>query len=148
MELRLPHLNDDLTNRLYNWKFSQAAARLDGTEPEVVTDTVQALAATFGDVGWFGGDLPRLPTVIRAAVASLIGYEVDDSGSSPAVPTLGYWTGDNPSPQPGPPYCASQRGEPGALEVQCELPPGGQHGDVHRATLAWPVEPLTPAEER
>lgn len=79
MELRLPHLNDELISRLYNWKFGQAAGRLDGTEPEEVTDTVQALAQTFGDVGWFGGDRAGLPTVVRAAVASLIGYEMDDT---------------------------------------------------------------------
>lgn len=87
MELRLPRLNDELVGRLYNWKFSQALGRLDGTEPDEVTNTVRALAATFGDVGWFDADPPGLGTVVSAAVASLIGYEVDESGTGPGKPS-------------------------------------------------------------
>lgn len=44
-------LNDDLSGRLYNYKFNSALKYLDG-EPEEVKLIVNTLARMFGNVGW------------------------------------------------------------------------------------------------
>ena len=48
--------NEELKERLFNWKFESALKYLDG-ETEEVFNIVKALADMFGNVGWFEGSL-------------------------------------------------------------------------------------------
>lgn len=49
-------MNDALLSRLVNWKFQSAKGCLEG-EPQQVKDVVEALSRSFGNCGWFDGDL-------------------------------------------------------------------------------------------
>ena len=44
-------MNDQLASRLYNFKFGQATAYLEG-EDDSTKNIINALSDTFGDVGW------------------------------------------------------------------------------------------------
>ena len=70
-----------LIDRLQNWKFEQA---LDYCEPEAeYLELVEALAATFGNCGWFGG---KMGVIVDAAI-SVITAEIEvesDAGTSEA----------------------------------------------------------------
>lgn len=56
-----------LESRLNNWKFETATKYLVGQSQDV-KDVVRSLARTFGNCGWFEGDMA---TIIAAAVQSL-----------------------------------------------------------------------------
>ena len=56
--------NTKLRSRLDNWKFEQATQYLKG-ESIMVKNVVRALARTFGDPGWFEGDMG---TIVAAAL--------------------------------------------------------------------------------
>jgi len=65
-------LNGRVQDRLSNWKFEQARTALaaqvqagEGIPTQQETATVNALADTFGNPGWFDGSLAD---VVRAAV--------------------------------------------------------------------------------
>lgn len=64
-------LSEDCQGRLHNWKFEAAAKYLPDSDP---TDhehgLVNALAAVFGNSGWFDG---RMGTIVSAAVSTLTG---------------------------------------------------------------------------
>lgn len=62
-------LNTDCRNRLYNWKFYQAQSLLDESATEHEEETVRALAATFGNCGWFDG---CMGTIVGATVRHLV----------------------------------------------------------------------------
>jgi hypothetical protein len=66
-------LSADCKGRLYNWKFTSAVAELTDAATEAERGLVEALAACFGNVGHFEGDLG---VVVAHAVASL-GVEDD-----------------------------------------------------------------------
>lgn len=57
-----------LIGRLKNWKFETAAKYCEG-QPKAVVEIVKALAATFGNSGWFDG---HLGTIVWATVESLM----------------------------------------------------------------------------
>jgi hypothetical protein len=66
-----PH--SKLGNRLYNWKFSTAAAYASELQDELnVNDyeLILALEKAFGNVGYFDGNLA---TIVQAAVKTLVG---------------------------------------------------------------------------
>ena len=68
-------LSGECQNRLYNWKFESAQERLSEEEPTgAERELVKALARTFGNSGWFDGNMG---TIVSAAVTSLIGDEDD-----------------------------------------------------------------------
>lgn len=89
-------------------------------------------------------DPSALPPRDEAALAA--GPDDDTESTDPyhpwrmVSPGPDCWTGDNPRPQPGPPYCPAGIGTELALQLQCELRPGDQHGNFHRATVSWPVD--------
>ncbi len=68
---------DDLVGRLYNWKFKQALAYLDG-QPDEVGELVRVLAATFGSGGWEDGNMGA---IVSAAVRRLIGTDTSDEAA-------------------------------------------------------------------
>ena len=55
--------------RLENWKFQQALTALPKEAPLTVRETTAALAASFGDTGWFDGHVGQL---VEAVVALLL----------------------------------------------------------------------------
>lgn len=70
-------LSEKVRNRLYNWKFAQAANQLEiedeadiqqGDDGEC--ELVCALALVLGDCGWFEGNLG---IIVTAAVSPLLG---------------------------------------------------------------------------
>lgn len=69
-------LSERVQNRLYNWKFGQAAEYYrqddEGTEKEGAL--IEALARAFGDCGWFEGDMALL---VSTAVSFLVGDDDD-----------------------------------------------------------------------
>jgi hypothetical protein len=66
-------LSEECADRLYNWKFEQALDYLGGaTSGE--RQLVEALSATFGNSGWFGGSLG---IIINAALRTLMPEEED-----------------------------------------------------------------------
>lgn len=66
--------NKNLLSRLENYKFKDALQYLSGEDDEI-KDLVQALADTFGNVGWFFG---TLETIVNAAVNSIKPEEAED----------------------------------------------------------------------
>jgi hypothetical protein len=69
-------LTDECQNRLYNWKFRQAASELtdQATVPE--REAVEQLAESFGNPGWFVGHGPvGVGSLVGAMVRLLIGEE-------------------------------------------------------------------------
>lgn len=62
-------LTDECINRLYNWKFGQAANELtiDATPEE--RELVEALAI-FGDPGWFLRG--EMEVILRAALSTIV----------------------------------------------------------------------------
>lgn len=63
-------LNDETKGRLYNCKFQKARLYLDDKVTEEEHDVINALARTFGDVGWLDGNMDVLVSYI---VSQLIG---------------------------------------------------------------------------
>lgn len=63
-------LSEDCQGRLDNWKFDQARDYLDATATGDERELVEALAATFGNSGWFAGSMG---VIVGAAVEYLIG---------------------------------------------------------------------------
>lgn len=59
-------MNNNLSSRLYNWKFNQALRYLDG-ETEEVKNLVNALAMIFGNIGW----------ELDSPMVVIIGFAVD-----------------------------------------------------------------------
>ncbi len=57
-----------LIGRLLNWKFNSALALVREDHPETVSAVVKALAETFGNCGWFDGNMA---TIIQFTVSSL-----------------------------------------------------------------------------
>lgn len=61
--------NEQLYNRLYNWKFEQALQYLeDDKEDGAVVVLTKSLAQAFGNCGWIDGDISE---VIRYALNSI-----------------------------------------------------------------------------
>jgi hypothetical protein len=56
------------TGRMINWKFDQALARIPPSLSTEDREIVAALAATFGDCGWFSGSIG---VIVGAAIASV-----------------------------------------------------------------------------
>lgn len=74
-------LPSSVVSRLENWKFAQARDKLRSPESgDLVTEDeselVEALAATFGDVGW--GIEGFMATIVGAAVNTLVPAEPDE----------------------------------------------------------------------
>ena len=61
-------LNDELKNRLFNFKFKQALQYLDGNVSKEDRETIEALAHAFGDCGWLEG---HMHTILEALVEAL-----------------------------------------------------------------------------
>lgn len=60
--------NENLIGRVENWKFEQAIKYLEG-ESDEVKEIINALATSFGNVGWFDGNLGR---IVEFAVKCLL----------------------------------------------------------------------------
>ncbi len=66
-------MNEKLENRLFNYKFDSACGHLEGEDDET-REVVEALAAAFGNPGWFDG---HMSSIINAACKG-IGANFDD----------------------------------------------------------------------
>jgi hypothetical protein len=66
--------SEALVGRLRNWKFAQATKHLTG-QPVYVREVVETLARSFGDCGWFEGDMGL---IVGAALNVL--YRIDEDG--------------------------------------------------------------------
>jgi hypothetical protein len=66
-------LSEECKERLHNWKFERAQDFLAQSEPDIrETELVKALAAAFGNSGWFDG---HMGFIVGTAVSTLIGDE-------------------------------------------------------------------------
>lgn len=74
-------LSEDCKSHLDNWKFEQAAERLDERATEDERDLVNALAQTFGNPGWFAGSMGTI-------VAGTIDYLVREEEKTEKRPTI------------------------------------------------------------
>lgn len=76
-------ISEDVAGRLENYKFEQARTALnrmfdrDSAVPEEDRALIHALAASFGNPGWFDG---HLATIIDAAIRPLCAPHNDVSG--------------------------------------------------------------------
>jgi len=68
-------MREELRSRLLNWKFEQALNYIDDDTCFDVKKTVETLARSFGDSGWFYGDIGFF---IEQVLCS-IGVEEDDT---------------------------------------------------------------------
>ena len=57
--MKVNKTNNDLISRLEDWKFEQATNYLKGENQTVVT-LVHSLSTTFGNCGWFYGNLANI----------------------------------------------------------------------------------------
>lgn len=63
-------LNEEARDRILNWKFARAAELLDNANAsQAESELIAALARTFGDSGWFEGDVGLL---VGVAVETLL----------------------------------------------------------------------------
>jgi len=64
-----------LKGKLTNWKFRSALSYLDG-QTEEVKDVVNALCRSYGNCGWFEGDMGLIVGIcVESVIAKLIETE-------------------------------------------------------------------------
>lgn len=61
-------ISDDCFNRIVNWKFRSAFDLIDFDASPDEREVIGALAAMFGNIGWFGGDMGL---IVQQAIRSL-----------------------------------------------------------------------------